>query len=142
MSKEIPEVGDVWQLETEICLIYRITTLSDKTKCILYLYKVGDGVILQDAQREDYFIKHFTYLGKSVVDVSKLFKVKRVINKERMKDGKRWCTRCKTYKDLDCFYINRHRKDGISSTCRECNIKQANARRQRNNELVRTSIKM
>lgn len=132
-ESKTPEVGDVWQLETEICLIYRITTLSDKTKCIHYLYKVG-YVILQDAYREDFFIKHCTYLGKSVVDVSKLFKVKRAINKERMKDEKRWCTRCKTYKDLDCFYIDRHRKDGISSTCRECNKKQAKARRSKRRE--------
>lgn len=83
-ESKTPEVGDVWQW-IETYLIYRITT-SFNGRFVHCIYKAGDGAFLTDYYREDYFIKHCTYLGKSVVDVSKLFKVKRAVNKERMKD--------------------------------------------------------
>lgn len=77
-ESKTPEVGDVWQW-IETYLIYRITT-SFNGRFVHCIYKAGDGAFLTDYYREDYFIKHCTYLGKSVVDVSKLFKVKRAVN--------------------------------------------------------------
>lgn len=71
MSKEKPEVGDVWRekdlkiehlfLEIEKGGVYVLTRYSDNTKDVGYI------------DREDY--KNLKYLGKSKVNLQELFDV-------------------------------------------------------------------
>lgn len=139
-----PEVGQVWEYKTDdkhkINIIREYTAhpmdgkFRSKEECRGY-----DCVyILKGKIETAYFlfeelIEYYTYIGKAKGSISDLFKIKRPKNMERMKGGKRWCSRCKTYKDLDCFFKDSRRKDGISNTCRECNrklVKEGRLRRK------------
>lgn len=70
-----PEVGDVWKSDKETVVVYDTFVLSDLAKAIKYLYLLRDGTIFSDADREELFIKCYTYLGKSKASINDLFKV-------------------------------------------------------------------
>lgn len=70
MSKENPEVGDVWVNKTtgdKVQVKLSLTTI------IYAWYKVGDTIYTYDFDR-DVFLKAFTYLGKSKASINDLFK--------------------------------------------------------------------
>lgn len=123
MSKEMPEVGDVWERKGNKYFIRDILCFSHPQICFI------DEDLTKDGEPLHIFLNNWKYIGKAKGSLQDLFEVKRPVNKDRMKDGKRWCYKCQTYKDLDCFYVDRSIKDGISNTCRECNNKRAKERR-------------
>lgn len=63
-------------------------------------------------------------------------KQKRLKNEERLKSrseiivpDSKFCTKCKTTKSKDCFSVVLSRKDGLSSSCKECH--KANSEKRR-----------
>lgn len=73
MSSKMPEVGDVWVYTKYTVHVSRIFELSDNTRAIVYIY--NNNTIIERSIREEYFIKMFTYLGKSKVEINQLFEV-------------------------------------------------------------------
>jgi len=37
-------------------------------------------------------------------------------------DGKKWCHKCKEYKDCSEFYPNKSKKDGLHTECKKCHL--------------------
>lgn len=73
MSKNKPEVGDVWIKDGRRCHIRDVR---------LYPIEQGGGGVVfyvflgrSDYVGIDYFLKHFTYLGKSKANINDLFEV-------------------------------------------------------------------
>lgn len=70
MSKDKPEVGDVWVNKTtgdKVQVKLSLTTI------IYVWHKVGDTIYTYDFDR-DMFLKAFTYFGKSKANINDLFK--------------------------------------------------------------------
>lgn len=135
-ESKTPEVGEIWKRKGSARRYVHITSIGE---ILLYVYFL-ESDLTKDYHNIEIFLENYEYIDKAKGSIDDLFKIKRTINKERMKDGKRWCTRCKTYKDLDCFYIDRRRKDGISGICRECNRTQAKAARLKRSTLGTFSV--
>lgn len=72
-GKIIPEVGDVWVDEKHMVHIIRIFTLSDNTRAIVYIY--NNNTIVERSIREEYFIKMFSFAGRSKASIKDLFEV-------------------------------------------------------------------
>lgn len=72
-GKLIPEVGDVWVDEKHMVHIIRIFTLSDNTRAIVYIY--NNNTIVERSIREEYFIKMFSFAGRSKASIKDLFEV-------------------------------------------------------------------
>lgn len=50
-----------------------------------------------------------------------------------MPDQVKWCPRCNTLKNVDKFYKNRSRKDGLGNYCKKCTVEDnVNRRREKN----------
>lgn len=50
-----------------------------------------------------------------------------------MPDQVKWCPRCTTVKNVDKFYKNRSRKDGLGNYCKKCTVEDnVNRRREKN----------
>lgn len=75
MSKETPEVGDVWEYKG--CLIH-ITRVCGN--CIEFLFQEKDGLRKRfvydfNCTTKEYFIKNHTYIGKAKGSIKDLFEV-------------------------------------------------------------------
>jgi len=46
-----------------------------------------------------------------------------------IKDGKKWCNKCKSWKELQCFRKNKNTKDGFIKCCTECLNKYPSVKR-------------
>ncbi len=71
MSKDRPEVGDVWANKTTGD---RVQVKLSLTTIIYAWHKVGETIYTYDFDR-DMFLKAFTYLGKSKANINDLFKM-------------------------------------------------------------------
>lgn len=71
MSKDKPEVGDVWVNKTTGD---RVQVKLSLTTIIYAWHKVGDTIYTYDFDR-DMFLKAFTYIGKSKASIEQLFEV-------------------------------------------------------------------
>ena len=77
MSKDTPEVGDVWEyMEDELLYIEKVIYIRENTyqcESILKDKYTGD-IRFFFLPMFDTLQKHFTYLGKSKVNIDDLFK--------------------------------------------------------------------
>lgn len=71
MSKEKPEVGDVWEnkYKTRVRVIY-----VDKYSVDYHL--LWGSFLEKESDVYSYFLENYTYLGKSKVNIKELFDVK------------------------------------------------------------------
>lgn len=70
MSKDIPEVGDVWVRDYCQCHITRVQKSNDKIVAI-HILNIN---MVKTFYSLDYFLENFKYLGKSKVKIEDLFK--------------------------------------------------------------------
>lgn len=54
-----------------------------------------------------------------------------------MSEGERWCGHCRSFVAVECFTVDRSRKDGLAAWCRFCKNKDTKARRDANRERER-----
>ena len=80
MSKEKPEVGDVWKLKTKI-KVYKILILNEYEDSYDVLVTEQNRIWKTELITID---SNFTYLGKSKVNIKELFEVEKE-NKEKDK---------------------------------------------------------
>lgn len=77
MSKDTPEVGDVWEFKYGFDRLYVTKTNligEDKLERIRALKKLDDGHFVQREYYTNGFIEDHTYLGKSKANINDLFK--------------------------------------------------------------------
>ena len=73
MSKEKPEVGDVWQYKYGLDKVYILATnlIGERTRTLNFIDK---GYVQQREYLTKGFVDDFRYLGKSKVKIEDLFK--------------------------------------------------------------------
>ena len=75
MSKDTPEVGDVWGNAFEKYYIEAIDILGEKNKkMVRTLKRVNDKYVVQRQYFQENFIEDYRYLGKSKANIDDLFK--------------------------------------------------------------------
>lgn len=72
MSKDTVEVGDVWVKDERRCYIrdVRLYPIEHGGSGVVFYLFLGKS----DYVGLDYFLKHFTYLGRSKANIDDLFK--------------------------------------------------------------------
>ena len=78
MSKDKPEVGDVWEFRYGFDRLYITKTNligENKLERIRALKKLDDGYFVQREYYTKAFVEDHTYLGKSKANINDLFEV-------------------------------------------------------------------
>lgn len=75
MSKDTPEVGDIWECNGQKIVIVNILAYTDENISPDYqiLYNIKHWFDLGHIRKEDF--DFFTYLGKSKANINELFEV-------------------------------------------------------------------
>ena len=75
MSKDIPEVGDVWQFKNNEYSRVIVTYYSDEFEVLLIAIRYAG--ILQKIKKyhKRWFVNNYNYLGKSKANINDLFEV-------------------------------------------------------------------
>lgn len=76
MSKESPEVGDIWKHKECTIKVVILRHENDYTE-VLGFMKVGDGgtYFISQYYDNDSFLRRFNYLGKTKANINDLFEV-------------------------------------------------------------------
>lgn len=78
MSEEKPEVGDVWQLKDNVYSRVVVNYYNNEFDVLLVAVRYGGVLYKIKKYHKKYFIKNYTYLGKSKANISDLFEVENV----------------------------------------------------------------
>lgn len=77
MSKDTPEVGDVWEFKYGLDRVYILKTqliCGDGKELIRVLRKVDESYFVQREHYANIFREDYRYFGKSIAKIDDLFK--------------------------------------------------------------------
>ena len=83
MSKDKPEVGDVWEFKYGFDRVHiiKINLVGEgEKKLVRYIKKVDKAYIVQRESYLENFIQDYTYLGKSKASINDLFEIEEFNN--------------------------------------------------------------